>query len=96
MKNIVLIGAASLISACATETMMASDFEPTPGGFQFSSTTNRFTQHDNAEAEARRIERLEQILRQSSICQNGYEIEDRQVVFVAGLVFEIFYDGRCL
>ena len=95
MRTALVIVAVAL-SGCATDVILSSDFKPTQGGFEFQSSTTRFTQHDDPVAEARRIARLEEILRTSSICTEGYKITNRRVVHVAGLVFEVFYDGRCL
>jgi hypothetical protein len=41
------------------------------------------------------MEMLQGWLNQNSYCSNGYEIVSRQAVKKSGLLYDVFYEGRC-
>lgn len=71
-----------------------------PQAFEFKSMAGIAFGVDDPDAEADRIQYLEQLLAQNRICADGYSIDRRDSVLIGEGPFgdrhDIFYYGHCL
>ena len=73
------------------------DLRPTESGFEATFGVNaRTTPVNGRNAEAKRLETLQDWTEDAGLCPNGYQIADRTVVQRLGYEYWIYYVGRCL
>jgi len=97
---------ASLLSGCASlDRIPMSSFEPFSDNynqimFKFRAESASLTYPEGSkEAEATRMEWLEEYLKLNNMCKQGYEIIERKTVVKAasfvGIAHTIYYTGKC-
>lgn len=97
-RTIGLIAAAVLTASCtAPHPALNPEFEPLADNqFRYEAGADRlFQQADDPDAEARRMERLQEYLDQNHYCLKGYTITERKPVAVDEYITRIFYKGVC-
>lgn len=74
-------------------------FEAVEGGFEFRAIADAAYPEQSANGESWRMRWLEQRLRETGTCPNGYEITSRRPVLfstgVLGSIYDVYYEGRC-
>jgi hypothetical protein len=73
------------------------DIKPTDSGFVATVGVNKNrTLVNDRDAEAKRVEALQDWTSEAGICPSGFEIVDRAVIRRLGYEYWISYTGRCL
>lgn len=74
-------------------------FDQTRGGFEFRAIADAAYPEASPGGEAWRMAWLEQRLKDTATCPNGYEITSREPVLLSagtlGGIYDVYYEGRC-
>jgi hypothetical protein len=74
-------------------------FEAVDGGFEFRAIADAAYPERSANGESWRMRWLEQRLRETGTCPNGYEITSRRPVLLSsgtlGSIYDVYYEGGC-
>jgi len=77
----------------------STHFEAVENGFAFRAIADAAYPEASANGEAWRLRWLEQRLRASGTCPNGYTITSRKPVRLStgslGSIYDVYYEGRC-
>lgn len=93
----------SLIGCASTSTYGWTSFEPYDGPngqqmFKYRARTNPFNKEDDSAIEKERLSFLEEYLKRSNYCPNGYRIVSRKTAWNGGDIGDfknIYYVGAC-
>jgi hypothetical protein len=89
-----------LVGACeALHKPESSSFKPVPGGFKFRAIADAAYPEASPNGEAWRMKWLDQRLKKSGVCANGYAITSRTPVLLStgalGSIYDVYYEGQC-
>lgn len=100
MKPIAVASLLLLVGGCeALSKPESTSFTPVRGGFQFRAIADAAYPEASENGEAWRMRWLQQRLRASGVCPNGYVITSREArplsTGALGSIFDVYYQGRC-
>src|SRR3954470_10879967 len=77
----------------------STHFDAVRGGFKFRAIADAAYPEGSAAGEAARMKWLEQRLRETGTCPNGYTITERQTALrstgTLGSIYDVYYKGTC-